>query len=537
LSGALVKPVMATTLELTNVKQNGAGGQSAPCPASSDTPQFSTRTAEPCVLVIFGGSGDLAMRKLFPAIRNLASASLLPNEFAVVGIGRDTLSDEAYRQRVRTALQENAAADDNGCTEWVIERVRYFAADASQPDRYPELGQMLEALSSSWTTPGNYLFYFATAPSLFPAIVNQLGGSGLARREPSKWRRVIIEKPFGHDLKSAQELNRQLSAVLCEDQIYRIDHYLGKETVQNILVFRFANGIFEPIWNRRYVDHVQITVAETLGVESRAAYYDPAGALRDMVPSHMMQLLSLTAMEPPTSFRAEALQEEQAKALHAVKVPRPEDVLTGAVRGQYGAGIIEDKQVRAYRAEPDVPPDSLTETFVALKLFLDNWRWAGVPFYLRTGKRLARHTSEIAIQFRRAPFSLFQETKVEQLAPNLLVMHIQPDEGISLRVGAKAPGAAVQISPVNMDFRYADYFGSKLSAGYERLLHDCMVGDATLFSRADVIEAGWAICDPVLDVWRALRPRTFPNYLAGTWGPPEAFQLLEKDGRHWRDLD
>jgi len=528
---------MATTAELTDAKQNGARGQSAARPAPGETPQFSTRIAEPSVLVIFGGSGDLAMRKLFPAIRNLASADLLPDEFAVVGVARDDLSNEAYQQKVRTALQGDASSNADARTEWVVERVHYLSADASQPDRYPELCQMLEALSSSWSRPGNYLFYLATTSSLFTPIASQLGSSSLARQEPSKWRRVIIEKPFGHDLKSARELNRQLREILSEDQIYRIDHYLGKETVQNILVFRFANGIFEPIWNRRYVDHVQITVAENLGVESRAAYYDQTGALRDMIPSHMMQLLSLTAMEPPTSFHAGAIQDEQAKTLHAVARLMPEDVLSCAVRGQYGAGIIEGKQMPAYRSEPNVAPDSITETFVAVKLCLDNWRWAGVPFYLRTGKRLARHDSEITIQFRQAPFSLFQETKVEQLAPNLLVTHIQPDEGISLRFGAKAPGAAVRVSPVDMDFRYADYFGSKLWTGYERLLHDCMVGDATLFSRADVIEAGWAISDPILDVWRALRARTFPNYAAGTWGPPESFQLLEKDGRHWRDPD
>jgi len=525
------------SVALTEPKQNGAGSKSALRAGSDTTSRFSTRTADPCILVIFGGSGDLAMRKLIPAIRNLAVAGLLPGKFAVVGVARDPLSREAYQERVRTALEQYAGSSHDDGSDWVIQRVHYFTADAGQAERYMELRDMLHALDETWNTPGNYLFYLSTAPSLFTTIVKQLGRYGLAHQEPGKWRRVIIEKPFGTDLESAQNLNRELREILTEDQIYRIDHYLGKETVQNILVFRFANGIFEPVWNRRYVDHVQITVAETLGVEHRGAYYDKTGALRDMVPSHMMQLLSLTAMEPPSSFRADAIRDEQAKVLHTVPRIRPEEVLTCAIRGQYGEGMIDGKLVPAYRSEPMVAPDSNTETFVALKLFLDNWRWARVPFYIRTGKRLAKRASEIAIQFRRAPFSLFQETPVEQLAPNLLVMHIQPDEGISLRFGVKAPGAAVQISPVNMDFRYADYFGAKLSTGYERLLYDCMVGDATLFLRADVIEAGWAIADPILDVWKALRPRNFPNYRAGRWGPQEAFELLDKDGRHWRDID
>jgi glucose-6-phosphate 1-dehydrogenase len=525
------------TIALTEAKQNGAVGKSTTGIESSEKPQFSTRTADPCILVIFGGSGDLAMRKLMPAIRNLAAAGLLPGEFAVVGIAREPLSQEFYREKVRTALQEQAGPGQVDGTDWLLRRVHYFAADAAHAERYTELSEMLQALDKTWKTPGNYLFYLSTAPLLFTTIVKQLGRTGLAHREAGKWRRVVIEKPFGTDLQSARKLNRELREILTEDQIYRIDHYLGKETVQNILVFRFANGIFEPIWNRRYVDHVQITVAETLGVEHRGAYYDQTGALRDMVPSHMMQLLSLTAMEPPSSFRADAIRDEQAKVMHSIARIMPEEVLTCAVRGQYGEGVMDGERVPAYRSEPMVAPDSSTETFVALKLFLDNWRWAGVPFYLRTGKRLARRASEISIQFRQAPFSLFQETPVEQLAPNLLVMHIQPGEGISLRFGVKAPGASVRISPVDMDFRYAEYFGSQLSTGYERLLYDCMAGDATLFLRADVIEAGWAISDPILDVWKALRPRNFPNYSAGTWGPREAFELLERDGRHWRGID
>ncbi len=349
------------------------------------------------------------------------------------------------------------------------------------------------------------------------------------------WRRVVIEKPFGRDLDSARALNRDIRKVLTEDQIYRIDHYLGKETVQNILVFRFSNGIFEPIWNRRYIDHVQITVAETLGVEQRGGYYDQAGALRDMVPNHILQLVTLTAMEPPVSFGADAVRDEQAKILHALQPRVPEDVLARTVRGQYGEGVVDGSVVPAYRAEANVRPDSNTETYVACKLAIDNWRWADVPFYLRTGKRMAKRVTEVAIQFRRAPFVLFRDTSVGPLSPNLLVMHIQPDEGISLRFGAKVPGPILDLGAVNMDFRYTDYFGSEPSTGYERLLYDCMIGDATLFQRADMVEAGWAVVQPVLDVWTALPARNFPNYPAGSWGPKEADDLMARDQRQWRN--
>jgi len=346
----------------------------------------------------------------------------------------------------------------------------------------------------------------------------------------------LIEKPFGHDYASAQALNAELSKGFRESQIYRIDHYLGKETVQNILVFRFSNGIFEPVWNRRYIDHVQITAAEELGVERRGGYYEHAGALRDMVPNHVMQLISLTAMEPPISFQADAVRDEQAKVLHSITPMSPEDVLSRAIRGQYGAGTIDNQHVPAYRAEPMVGPESNTETFVALKLSIDNWRWADVPFYIRTGKRLRSRVTEIAIQFRRAPFVLFRDTPVEKLTPNALVMHIQPDEGISLRFGAKVPGPQVRVGAVNMDFRYSDYFGTEPNTGYERLLYDCMIGDATLFQRADMVEAGWSVVQPVLDIWNALPARNFPNYASGSWGPKEAEDLLRKDNRHWRDL-
>jgi glucose-6-phosphate 1-dehydrogenase len=384
---------------------------------------------------------------------------------------------------------------------------------------------------------GNCFFYLATAPNYFGTIVEQLAKVGLMTEENGHWRRVIIEKPFGHDLDSAKELNQHLLKVATEHQIYRIDHYLGKETVQNILALRFANGIFEPIWNRRYIDHVQISVTETVGVEQRGGYYDQAGATRDMVPNHIMQLITLTAMEPPISFEANAVRDEQAKILHAIQPFSDEDVLSKTVRGQYGEGVIDNERVPAYRSEEGVPHDSRTETFVAMRLLIDNWRWAGVPFYLRTGKRLPARNTQVVIQFRRAPFMLFRETQVENMMPNQLVLHIQPEEGISLRFAAKTPGTTMQLGEVNMDFEYSDYFGVSSSTGYERLLHDCMIGDATLFQRADMVEAGWSVVNPALDVWKALPPRNFPNYAAGTWGPKESEELMERDGRRWRNFE
>jgi len=363
--------------------------------------------------------------------------------------------------------------------------------------------------------------------------VKMLGQCCLSKEEENRWSRVIVEKPFGHDLASAKQLNQELKQVLTEKQIYRIDHYLGKETVQNVMVFRFSNNIIEPLWNRNYVDHVQITAAETVGVEHRGGFYETAGALRDMVPNHLFQLFTMTAMEPPISFDADEVRNKQAEVLHAIQPLDPEDVLTNTVRGQYGSGTIDGQRVIGYRGEPDVAPDSNTETFVALKLLIDNWRWAGVPFYLRTGKRLARRVTEIVIQFRRTPFVLFRNTSVRNLETNRLVIHIQPEEGISLSFGAKVPGSVMKLGLVNMDFDYCTYFGTEHSTGYERLLRDCMAGDATLFQRADMVEAGWSVIQPILDLWHALPPRGFPNYAAGSWGPVEAEELLEKDGRSW----
>jgi glucose-6-phosphate 1-dehydrogenase len=488
-------------------------------------------------MVIFGASGDLTKRKLLPSLYHLAKKKLLPAGFALVGCAIDEISQDDFRTRVRADLQKFGDAPQK-CQfcDWLVDRLYYMAGDFHTPATYERLRTLLAEVDQKHGTNGSYLYYLATSPTLFGEVATQLGAAGLAEENNGHWRRVVIEKPFGHDLESARALNRQISKVLAERQIYRIDHYLGKETVQNILVFRFSNGIFEPIWNRRYIDHVQITVAETLGVELRGGYYDHAGALRDMVPNHILQLVTLSAMEPPISFHADAVRDEQAKILRAIQPLAPEDVLTRAVRGQYGEGIVGGAPAAAYRAEPQVDTESNTETFVALKLSIDNWRWADVPFYIRTGKSLASRLTEVAIQFHRAPFVLFRDTPVEKLTPNLLVMHIQPDEGISLRFGAKVPGIQVDIGAVNMDFRYQDYFGNEPSTGYERLLYDCMSGDATLFQRADMVEAGWSVVQPVLDVWKALPARNFPNYHSGTWGPKESDELMSRDHRQWRNI-
>jgi glucose-6-phosphate 1-dehydrogenase len=496
------------------------------------------RPGDPCVMVIFGAAGDLTRRKLFPALYNLAKQQLLSREFAVVGISHGNMSTDDYRKWVADDIKHYAGSGaDLDLIEWFLRRVYYLTGEFDDKNVYERLKQSLEKVNQDHSTHGNYFYYLATAPRFFGPVVEQLAAAGLMQENNQHWRRVIIEKPFGHDLESAKTLNGQLLKVASENQIYRIDHYLGKETVQNILAFRFANGIFEPIWNRRYIDHVQISVAETVGVERRGSYYDTAGALRDMVPNHIMQLISLTAMEPPVSFRADAVRDEQNKILRAIQPLSSEDVLSKTVRGQYGPGMMDSQHVPGYREEEGVPPDSRTETFVAMKLAIDNWRWADVPFYLRTGKRLAAQNTHITIQFRRAPFVLFRDTPVENLMPNQLVLHIQPEEGISLQFAAKVPGPIMRLGAVDMNFEYADYFGTQPSTGYERLLHDCMIGDATLFQRADMVEAGWCVVSPALDVWKALPPRNFPNYAAGSWGPKEADDLLERDGRRWRNFE
>src|SRR5579859_6724424 len=494
------------------------------------------KQGDPCIMVIFGAAGDLTGRMLIPALYNLARAGLLSREFAVLGVARAPLSDDEFRKRVHDDVKQYCGdCVDDDLWEWFVRRFYYVAGDFNDDKLYAQLKDSLAKIDQEHSTHQNFFYYMAVAPKYFGPIVEKLSATGLMDQSNNHWRRVVIEKPFGHDLESAKALNQQLLQVADEKQIYRIDHYLGKETVQNIMAFRFANGIFEPVWNRRYIDHVQISVAETVGVEGRGSYFDQAGSLRDMVPNHIMQLISLTAMEPPISFDANAVRDEQAKILHAIQPMSDEEVLSRTVRGQYGEGTEDGKRVGAYRSEPDVPPDSRTETFVALKLAIDNWRWADVPFYIRTGKRLPKRTTEIVIQFRRAPFVLFRDTPVDKLTPNVLVMRIQPDEGISLQFGAKVPGAHVKVGGVTMDFQYTDYFGAEPSTGYERLLYDCMIGDATLFQRADMVEAGWAVVQPVLDVWTALPARNFPNYPAGSWGPKEADDLMARDQRQWRN--
>jgi glucose-6-phosphate 1-dehydrogenase len=491
------------------------------------------RPGDPCVMVIFGASGDLTKRKLIPALYNLAKDNLLSKEFALVGFARNELTSEQFRDEIGKEIGNFATTTiDPDLWHWFSRRIYYLSGDFAAPEAYKALGDLLETIDKEHGTRGNYFYYLATAPAFFGPIITQLGNAGLVN-ENHCWRRVIIEKPFGHDYESAIALNKEIRKVLDEKQIYRIDHYLGKETVQNILVFRFANGIFEPIWNRRYIDHIQITVAETVGVEQRGTYYEKAGTLRDMVPNHIFQLISLTAMEPPVSFDADVVRDEQAKILKALSPMADEDVLTRTVRGQYGEGLEGGAKVPGYRSESYVAPDSRTETFVAMKLFIDNWRWADVPFYLRTGKRLPQRSTKIVIQFKRAPFVLFRKTAVDKLEPNRLVLHLQPDEGIKLSFGAKIPGPVVQIGDVEMNFNYTDYFNATPQTGYERLLYDCMLGDATLFQRSDMVETAWHVVAPILDVWEALPPRRFPNYAAGTWGPHEADEMLTKDHRHW----
>ena len=498
----------------------------------------SGRPTEPCVMVIYGASGDLTKRKLIPALYHLAREGLLSEEFAVVGVSRRPMSNEEFRERISQEIREDVTESIDPATwDRIVERLYYLSGDMEDSASYGRLKELLAEVDEKHGTQGNYFYYLAIAPRFFSPAVQQLGRVGLTRQDEGNWRRVIIEKPFGHDLESARTLNREIQQVLGENQIYRIDHYLGKETVQNILLLRFANGIFEPIWNRQYVDHVQITVAESVGVEQRGGYYDQAGALRDMIPNHIFQLISLTAMEPPISFEADAVRDEQTKILRAVQPISSEEVFTSTVRGQYGEGGAGSSRVLGYRQEAHVEEGSPTETFVAMRLLLDNWRWAGVPFYVRTGKRLPRRFTEIAIQFKRAPYMLFRNTPVESLTENYLVLQIQPDEGISLSFGAKVPGPVVRLGAVDMDFRYKDYFGSTPSTGYERLLYDCMLGDATLFQRADMTETSWDVVESILDVWKALPPRGFPNYVAGTWGPKEADDLLRSDGRSWRNSE
>jgi glucose-6-phosphate 1-dehydrogenase len=481
--------------------------------------------------VIFGAGGDLTKRLLIPSLYNLAEEGLLPEQFSIVGFARSATTVDELRQVFHDAVLESEGTPvDEAAFERVMRGFRYVQSDFDDEGGWDRLAESLK----SGAQPCNILFYLATSPEQFLNVSERLAARGLLQ-EDNCWRRVIVEKPFGTDFASARELNRRLTAVMNESQIYRIDHYLGKETVQNILVFRFGNGIFEPIWNRRYVDHVQITVAESLGVELRGGYYDQTGALRDMVPNHLFQILTLTAMEPPSSLDATGLHNEQVKVLDAIEPISAGQLGKNTVRAQYERGKLDGNAVTAYRAEPRVEPASLTETYAAFRIEVDNWRWAGVPFYLRTGKRLKRKKSEVAIQFKQPPLALFRQAQMAAPEPNELVIAIQPEETIKLRFAAKVPGPEVTTSPVVMRFTYEDHFGVEKQTGYETLLYDAMTGDRSLFKRADIIESGWSVVDPILTGW-AESGRDLGRYEAGSDGPPEGDRLLERDGRHWRPL-
>ena len=492
--------------------------------------------APPVALVIFGASGDLAARKIFPALARLAERGALDNGFVVIGMARTDWSDEEFREHV-------LGATPNGGDKWraYVARFRYISGEYGHPDTFATLKTMLDLADQEDGTGGNRLYYLATIPAVFGMVAEALADHGCSGPgSDGTFARLVVEKPFGHDLASAIELDEQVHAAFDESQVFRIDHYMGKETVQNLLALRFANAIFEPIWNRRYIEQVQITVAESLGVEHRGGFYETAGALRDIVQNHVMQVLALTLMESPTSTDADRIRDEKVKLLQAIAIPTPDEAIDRSVRGQYGEGSVDGEKAVAYRAEPDVAPDSCTETYLALRLHVDNWRWEGVPIYVRTGKRLPARVTEVALQFHEVPHLLFDRRSSRDLRPNVLILRIQPDEGISLEFGAKVPGEAFRIRSVAMDFSYAETFaGDEAADGYERLIHDAMVGDATLFIRSDEVQQAWRIVDPYLQAWSEGAPLYF--YPAGTWGPHMADLLVERHGDHWRnpqlDLD
>ena len=499
---------------------------------------FPDHRPSPATMAIFGAAGDLTKRLIVPALYNLVRGGKLPDGFAIIGIDHNDQTTEEWCQSLTEMMQAFARAGgrerqggaiDQQAWSWLVRRMHYMRGDFTQPETYRQLGELLTDQTGRQGGSANALFYLAVGDRFFGPVIDQLGRAGLVRQSENAWRRVVIEKPFGHDLASAEALNAQILKVLSEDQNYRIDHFLGKETVQNIQVLRFANGIFEPLWNRDHIDHIQITAAETVGVESRGRFYERTGALRDMVPNHLFQLLAMIGMEPPISFDADAVRAKKTELLQAIHPISPEN----AIRGQYDSGVVLGQEVQGYRYEPNVALDSRTETYVALKLGIDNWRWAGVPFYLRTGKRLSARTTEIAIQFRQAPYALFRDTPVERLPPNILTLRIQPDEGLSVSFSAKRPGSEIEIDGVAMDFSYRDYFEPVATVGYETLIYDCLIGDATLFQRADTVEAAWRTVQNLLDFWARNRPDDFPNYAAGSAGPDVADRLLARDGRTW----
>lgn len=509
------------------------------------------RPGDPCTVVIFGASGDLCKRKLIPALYNLMIQNLLPENFAVVGFSNKSMSHDEFRSYMTANLNEFAGSKvPHDRIPEFVKGLYYQTGGFTDLPAFEKLSTLLSEVDEARNTGGNYLYYLSVPPAFFGTIAKMLGavglnmggsggtvdlsgGGGSEKKERKGWTRIIIEKPFGRDIDSSRELNEQISGVFHEDQVYRIDHYMGKETVQNIMMFRFANGIFEPIWNHQFIDHVQILVAETLGVEGRGGYYDTAGALRDIVQNHVFQVLSVMAMEPPISMKPEDIRNEKVKVIHAIHPMSHEEIIENTVRGQYGPGMIGKEKVPGYREDASVNPKSQIETYCALKLAIDNWRWAGIPIYIRTGKRMPKRVTQVVLQFRRAPLMLFRDTDVHHVSPNRLVMNIQPQEGISLQFEAKVPGPAVHLKSVRMDFDYEHYFNAVPQTGYETLIYDVMIGDNTLFPRFDMVDASWEVATPILDLWQSIPARNFPNHVAGAWGPEEADKLMAKDGRKW----
>lgn len=493
--------------------------------------------AESALLVIFGASGDLTRRKLIPALYDLACVGCVPRKFDVLGVGRTPMTTEAFRARMRQGALDSGGIRDFDHEQWANfeKRLFYLVGDAGKREFYPQLGGRLEDMYKAGSS-GNHLFYVSTPASVAGPIIEGLDSSGL-NHNPQGWARIVLEKPFGHDLESARQLNQTVLRTFDESNIYRIDHYLGKETVQNILVFRFGNSLFEPVWNRNYVDYVEITAAETVGVENRASFYEETGALRDMVANHMLQLVALTAMEPPIAFDADAVREQKVQLLRSMRPMSPEEVARRTVRGQYGPGEINGRAVPGYRQEPGIRQNSSTETYVALEFYIDNWRWAGVPFFVRTGKRLAQRLTEISVHFKRTPQALFARTPEEEIDPDVITLTIQPDEGITVKFGAKKPAAHMEMTPVQAEFSYQRAFGAAIPEAYTTLLLDAMRGDATLFTRGDEVEAEWRLITPIENAWAQLPAMSFPNYAAGSNGPAQADTLIAGDHRRWRDLE